>query len=63
MKVKLEEDTTRVAPVSAKPPPPAAPPSTYSRDRVAEKGAEKGKEKIPNQRGANEKENPKEERH
>ena len=41
-KVKLEVGTKRVAPVSAKPPPPA-PPYAYSSDRVVGKGPEKGK--------------------
>ena len=42
-KVKLERDTASVEPVSAKPPPPAALPSTYSRDRAAERAAGIGK--------------------
>ena len=64
-KVKLAVDTTRVAPVSAKPPPPA-PPSKYSRVMAAEQGAEKGKQKIPKERRTKEQkanESPKEERH
>ena len=40
-KVKLEVDTTRVAPVRAKPPP--KPPSAFSIDKVVGKGAEKGR--------------------
>ena len=47
-------DTARVAPVSSKPPPPK-PPSTYSSDKPAEKGAvgEKGKpEEVQTQKGA-----------
>ena len=42
-KIKIEEDTTRVAPLSPKPPPPK-PPSTYSSDKPAEKGAGEEKE-------------------
>ena len=46
-KVKIEVDTARVAPVIAKTSPPAAQPPTYSRDRAAERIAEKGKGKGP----------------
>ena len=56
--VKLEGDTGKVAPVSANPPPPEAPPSTYSRDRAAEKDRNKGKEKIPKESRSKEKEGP-----
>ena len=46
-KVKLAVDTAKVAPVSAKSPPPA-PPSTYSSDRLVGKGSGKGEGKDPN---------------
>ena len=62
-KVKLEGDTAKVAPVSAKPPPPAAPPSTYSRDRDAGKGGKKKSNRFKMKVDQKEKENPKEERH
>ena len=48
-KVKLEEDVTKVAPVSAKAPmrakPPPAPPSTLSSDRSQVKGGGEGDSK------------------
>ena len=53
-KVKIEADTTRVEPVSSKPPPPK-PPSTYSRDKPVGKGAEREKaqpEETQTQKGA-----------
>ena len=53
-KAKLEVDTARVAPVSAKPPP--KPPSAFSSDKVVVgKGAEKGKE-VQTQKGVSAKE-------
>ena len=60
-KVKLEGDTAKVAPLSANPPPTAAPPAAYSRDRVRKK--EWGeKEKTPKESRAKEKGNPKDDR-
>ena len=63
-KVKIEVDTARVAPVSAKPPTPDPPP-TYSSDRAVGKDRGNGKG-IPKERRTKEKtvnEIPKEERH
>ena len=65
-KVKLDVDTPRLGPVSAKPPPPEAPPSKYSSDRVVGKGSENGKAKIPEKRRTKDKkanQRPKKERH